>query len=507
MVCSALVAFFPLFCLSFLRCAVSLTLISASFQVNLAKELAAEDTTVAPRIAAGAIAQAQKVFEYVHPDHDTVSSVHDVVAKAKAGQGAVFVTHVVQGTVPFKAATPFEVPFEGKAYTGEALQSLVHLWANTGSAEPSLVSAVREVSHHPEWFDLRSRCFILIGATSEMGPLENLLAAGATVVAIARQGNRGNKWGNLIAKAAKSPGRLLIPVPAEDPVAEKAGADATNDLEGLIEWLVGADLQAHITGMPTAIYNGIYMDGEGFVRASVAMDAICDAYTKAKIQKTPPSLLYIDTPSHAHVTPVSVQEGSEGFRADASPLFKWLHTAGLLKPTPYHATDSTNRAKSEGRVVLDALSAQQGPNYAVAKYLQRFRALVHRNLEGGVVSVTNGPPARTDSVMHSKTMAIVMDSMSLFPPNVGHEPETVQSLMANIMVRDLCSSEAYSQPAVQLVHPMDLFYENSWHGGMWRSPFDMDSCGKYAVLRHYFLRFGVPAAIAAVALFKCYQLM
>ena len=90
-------------------------------------------------------------------------------------------------------------------------------------------------------------------------------------------------------------------------------------------------------------------------------------------------------------------------------------------------------------VVMDFLATQQGPNYALAKLLQKWRALWSRNsttlLFGKgkkskqLVSMTLGPAARTESVMHSKTMALIMNTMHHVRPNVAHAPETVQSMM------------------------------------------------------------------------------
>jgi len=375
-----------------------------------------------------------------------------------------------------------------------------------GSAEHSLSATMRECDAHPEWFNLKDQAFVLIGATSEMGPLEPLLAAGATVVAIARKDNpkRASKWTKLLEKAKNSPGTLICPLSAADSspasaemistMAPLAGADATADLPGLIQWLLSSDMKKALGGKPVSIYNGIYLDGEGFVRASVAMEAVVAAYLQQGLK---PTLLYIDTPSHAHVVPADVKKASEAHRLKSSTFYKVLATVGVLKDAAFHQGVLEKKAES-CRCILDGLAVEQGPNYAVAKFLQRFRALVARD-SGCIVSATNGPAAKTDSVMHAKTMAICMENMELFPPNVAHEPETVQALMTMVMIRDIMSETAYSHPSVTMDHPMDLFYENAWHGGMWQSPYGLKSVGTYVVVRHYLLRFVFPVIAAAGA--------
>src|SRR5262249_60393369 len=54
--------------------------------------------------------------------------------------------------------------------------------------------------------------------------------------------------------------------------------------------------------------------------------------------------------------------------------------------------------------INDSLVPQQGPNYALAKRLQRWRAAVAREA-GTTVSLNVAPPTRTRSVMKNRTLA------------------------------------------------------------------------------------------------------
>ena len=118
-----------------------------------------------------------QLFEFI--EGDKVCSVKEVIATASSSP-AQFQTIEIKGRGDWKNSGAFEVPFEGKAFQGQPLVNLVESWVKAGSAEPSLTDSVKECVSHPEWFDLRGQAFILIGATSEMGPLEHLLSAGPT---------------------------------------------------------------------------------------------------------------------------------------------------------------------------------------------------------------------------------------------------------------------------------------------------------------------------------------
>ena len=100
-----------------------------------------------------------------------------------------------------------------------------------------------------------------------MGPLEPLLEAGATVIAIARKDNpkKAGKWERLLEKAQKTRGRLICPLSTQNDepasaddndvttMAPLAGADATGDLPELIQWLLSPGLQSKLQGMPVSI--------------------------------------------------------------------------------------------------------------------------------------------------------------------------------------------------------------------------------------------------------------
>lgn len=233
------------------------------------------------------------------------------------------------------------------------------------------------------------------------------------------------------------------------------------------------------------------------MRASVAMDVIvsgCVYYSG----RNKPTLIYIDTPSHVHYVPPKVQENSKDYRKKAPRGLRMLANLGFAKSPRFLSTSSSDWE------ILDGLSTQQGPNYAIAKLLQRWRALYSR-AQGCRVSITTGPPAKTDSVMHSKTMAFVMNHAHEVQPNTAHMPETVQSLMSIIMIRDCHSDKALGarntidEDTSSSKHIMEFIVENAWHGGMWCAPYDMKSAAVYLYLKHYCPSFLISLAALSVA--------
>jgi len=470
------------------------------YLVAMATEMGSSQGSNALNIARAGLAAANDLFEYHH--HQTQCKMSEA---ADQHVPQPFFTGIVQGSQRNSPAPEIDVPLDGKSHRGADLVNVVRGIVAHGSAEPSLLATVEEVVQHPEWYDLSGHCVLLLGATSEMGPLEHLLAAGATVIAVARP-TTGKKWVQLLNKAKNSRGSLVFPSSAHceagdsiESKASKAGADVCAQVPELCQWLAGPEISELINSSACGhltVYSGIYLDGEGFVRATLAMDAIVQACS-AMAHK--PCLIYIDTPSAAHVVPLAVKEGSRSTMRESSIWFKWFESIYLLKQNAFMPLGTS----SAQRCVYDGLATQQGPNYAMAKLMQRWRAIIARDL-GCTVSVTTGPGAKTESVMHAPTLALLMNSLHLFPPNHASDPETVQALLTLVMMRDLQSKKAYANPDLKLENPMDLFFENAWHGGAWRSPYDLKSIGHYVVARHYLLRFVLPLCFVMLIAYTYY---
>ena len=121
--------------------------------------------------------------------------------------------------------------------------------------------------------------------------------------------------------------------------------------------------------------------------------------------------------------------------------------------------------------------AQQGPNYALAKRLQRWRATAAR-AAGTEVSLHVAPPTRTRSVVKNRALAAAYAGAHRFGVEV-FEPATSNVLMAALLVHDLCAGvPAHEQPWQDEA-------EGAVHGGLWTTPYAPRSALGLAALLGY----------------------
>ncbi|HNN49319.1 MAG TPA: hypothetical protein PKM12_10080, partial [Marmoricola sp.] len=120
------------------------------------------------------------------------------------------------------------------------------------------------------------------------------------------------------------------------------------------------------------------------------------------------------------------------------------------------------------------LVPQQGPNYAVAKRLQRWRGVLAES-EGHRVSFNVAPATWTHSVTKNQVLAAAYAGAGAFGVEI-FEPDTARSLMAALLVHDLCAS-----PPVRN-HPEDLFSDQAAHGGLWRVGYEPRTALPFAAI-------------------------
>jgi len=120
--------------------------------------------------------------------------------------------------------------------------------------------------------------------------------------------------------------------------------------------------------------------------------------------------------------------------------------------------------------VNDSLVPQQGPNYALAKRVQRWRALDAR-AAGRLVSINVAPATRTRSVLRNRMLAAAYAGAHRFGVEV-FDPSTSNTLMAALLVHDLRHEGAAARPGTALSHPLELFWQGANHGGLWRNAFE-----------------------------------
>jgi hypothetical protein len=310
-----------------------------------------------------------------------------------------------------------------------------------------------------------------------MGPLHALLRWGATVAAVDLP--RPALWQRLGVTAGQCAGTLIAPVTpvaratAEKPAGggagsfeQRAGVDLLRDVPSVAAWV--AELPGSLV-----LGNYVYADGADNVRVSVAVDALTTGLMAARDDL---ALGFLATPTDVFVVPRDAV-------LHATRSYEERSRAGKLIGRPL-------RAVSGGRLlaraynpdadpgVNDSLVPQQGPNYALAKRLQRWRASVAR--AGGVtVSMNVAPPTRTRSVVKNRALAAAYAGAHRFGVEV-FEPATSNVLMAVLLVHDLHTGGG---PAHE--HPWQDEAHAAVHGGLWRSAYAPRSALGLAALLGY----------------------
>ena len=135
----------------------------------------------------------------------------------------------------------------------------------------------------------------------------------------------------------------------------------------------------------------------------------------------------------------------------------------------------------EERYIVDAVVNDQGPNYILAKRLQHWRAIVSKE-SGCLVSTNIAPATATVSVVSNKLFALAYKGQHHFQPLEVSQQETSNAVMGMLLVNDLRNPLSVASPTRKLKNPMDLFCENSFHGGSWRCGFKYNSIGFPAIL-------------------------
>jgi hypothetical protein len=356
----------------------------------------------------------------------------------------------------------FSLPYHGRRLTGAALEERLSEWTTSGVLEPSAADAVRDVVAHPEWLPLPGHTVAVLGAGAEMGPLTALLRWGATVAAVDLP--RPEIWERVLELGRDGAGRLLLPVaPGDEPVSGRAGADLVAEVPEVADWLGG------LSGR-LVLGNYLYADGGTHALVSVAADVLGQ---RLRAGRADAALAFLATPTDVFAVPAEAVEqanatydGRSGRSKLVARPLRWASRGRLL-----------HRAYPPGADpgIADALVPVQGPNYALAKRIQRWRATVARD-EGATVSLHVAPATRTRSVVKNRALAAAYAGAHRFGVEV-FEPGTANVLMAALLVHDLMGGRP------QHPHP---WQDEAWaavHGGLWRAPYEPRSAlGLAAVL-------------------------
>jgi hypothetical protein len=398
-----------------------------------------------------------------------------------------------------------EDPSVFRTIHGEVVDRQLQALAKYGCMEPSAASSASEIMVQKTVEEisksLTDKVFVLLGATSELGPAIPLAELGTTIVAIARPGHKLQSLVKEIQDNTDS--TLILPIKrkkeredyskqptattasnSEDELAE-VGADLIHDTPQLARWIANLYPQKQLVIIPLA-----YLDGEANVRAVVAMDLIIEYVIQQRDHKKDTSeartaLAFLISPGTPHVITKEAamdakQRYSSSSTASSTPpiwqtALRFLPTAvgGFSK---YCITDPP--LPPHNFYVFNGLADMQGPNYALSKCIQQWRAMLAYS-QGHCVSANVSPPAKTQSMVNHSQVAIWLNGIQAFPPMVVFDPSMARTLMTSLLVWDLtCSSSSDIASKKDIMyHPVMLFMQNSVHGGVWRFPYDLNSVG------------------------------
>ena len=354
------------------------------------------------------------------------------------------------------------VPVGGRELHGTALLDQLDRWVAAGVVEPSFAEAVGRVVANPQWLALTGRRVVVIGAASELGPLEPLTAWGAHVLAVDLPSERACR--RIDAVAGRGAGTVALPIAPDG----SCGVDVLRRLPELRDWIeANAGDDALVLGMYA------YADGGAHVRVTAAFDLLAEDLLA---RRPGTAIAYLATPTDAFVVPDDVVAAARAawdarrVRAVAQAPLRTLSRGRLFAP-----------AYADGEPVADILVEQQGPNYALAKRLQRWRGVLAAR-DGHPVSFNVAPPAMTRSVTKNRVLAAAYAGAPRFGVEV-FAPDTTRALMAALLVHDL------HVPAPPGRHPETLFSDAAAHGGLWRAAYEPRSVLGLAALA------GLPAAL------------
>ena len=362
-------------------------------------------------------------------------------------------------------APEWYVPYHGKNLSGEALVTQIEDWEARGIMEPSHANALREVIAHPEWFDLSDRTMVLFGAASEAGPLTWLSRWKTNIVAVDLPNER--VWNKILTTIEQGNATLYAPSIEEldseqtlENLQSKLGANLLTQTPEIAQWLAKNPNTLDLAAIA-------YLDGEKHVRVAMAMDAIMQYVSHHKANT---SLMFMCTPTDVYAVPKEIIDASQEkfkHRSTTQKLFSQsISTISLKHFFKENSNELVHSDNGQQYGIADCLVVEQGPNYALAKRIQQWRATLARHF-GQRVSINIAPSTTTHSVTKNPLLKAAFNGASLFDVE-SFDPETTNAIMAALWIYDLRHPQSVANPEVKLDHPLRLIMEGANHGGLWR---------------------------------------
>ena len=359
------------------------------------------------------------------------------------------------------------LPYRGERLRGDQIRRRVDAWVEAGVVEPTVADVVETVLANPDWLRLEGHTVAVLGAGAEMGPLPSLMRWGARVAAVDL--DRPAIWHRLVTLAHEGAGTLVVPVVVAAPAKELeqvAGVDLLREVPAVERWL--RDQPGSLV-----VGNYVYADGATNTRVSVAVDELT-----CRLQRSREDLAlgFLATPTDVFAVPGGAVDHST--RAYENRSVRGRTLGRPLRTLSGGRLLRRNYVPGSDPGINDSLVPQQGPNYALAKRLQRWRAVVARQ-QGLTVSMNVAPPTRTRSVVKNRALAAAYAGAHRFGVEV-FDPATSNVLMAAMLVHDL-----HTGGGPKHAHPWEDEAFAAAHGGLWRSAYAPRSALGLAALLGY----------------------
>ncbi|MFE3059133.1 hypothetical protein [Nocardia sp. NPDC059239] len=373
--------------------------------------------------------------------------------------GAVWQADTATVTGHNRPVTQLQIPYRGRRLSGADLLGQLDSWVAEGVAEPSFRAAIGRVVANPQWLPVPGRSIVLLGAGAELSPLATLSAWGADVLAVDVAGR--DLWQRIGETARSGAGTVRWPLRPDG----TPGLDLATELPELSAWLT---TESHELPLVLGMY--AYADRGAHVRITMAADLLATHLSGLDART---ALAYLATPTDAFVVPREVVDAGvsawrgRGLQKYLDSVARSVSRGALFRP-PYTTTHE------DGTGLADVLVPQQGPSYALAKRLQRWRGIT---AEGGgqLVSFNVAPASWTRSVTKNRALAAAYGGAHHFRVEV-FEPDTCRVLMAALLIHDL------HRPPTPRPHPEALFSDQALHGGLWRAAYEPRSALGFAAL-------------------------
>ena len=450
---------------------------------------------------------AAETFQWLREDGSCVS-----LRDAMDAPGRALSTEIVRGgggengADTAKGADAMTIERERERLFGDAAIARARGWAEDGCVEPDVVDALESLrARSDDWAgaDLGDTLFALLGGTSELCPLVPLLRLGAHVAVVARE---GAKLEEAVSEAARSEtGTLYVPLTETNSSNSESrrGADLAARAPEIRAGLESVFAAGTFSRVVVGAY--AYADGEAHVRATLASDLVLAGLHKT-LGPSRVAAAFLSSPGTAFPIPRAAWRHAKGRERDAEAnegAFHWRKLVGLVcgggfapncrAPLARTRIDTTDRSMSETSelaYVHDGHVILQGPNYALAKTLQNWRA-VACGANGVATSANMAPGSRTKSMRHVKAVAIALEGQKHFPPLRPFDADETRETMASLALRDLGADRdarlgraapEKKKSDEKNAHPMDVFGRHAVHGGTWRCPWSVDSIGRASVV-------------------------